>query len=201
MTDLSCPVCGSEFDLATAFASESDQEALIRLASVSVPLGSRVLQYIALHAPTKQRLTAAKKIKLILQLLPDLERQAITYKGRDIEVPLAVWASAFDQLLVQRDDGRLELPLRAHSYLYAALTGIADKRAAQQEQKSEEQKRLNAQRDTVQVRGQTMSIGEGLQVMYGGKDPALAALDERNRKATGIPPEIRARMNQIKKGA
>ena len=200
MTDLSCPVCGSEFDLATAFASEADQEALARLASVSVPLGSRVLQYIALHSPSKQRLTAAKKIKLILQLLPDLERQAITHKGRDWSVPLMVWGTAFDQLLAQRKEGRLELPLKGHGYLYATLAGMADKYEAQQEHKTEEQKRLNVPHDTVQMRSKSVSIGEGLQAAFGGKDPALVDLELRNRQATGIPPEIRARINQIKQG-
>ena len=104
--DLSCPVCGTELDLAVLFSHEHDQRALARLASVSIPLGSRVLQYLALFTPPKQRLTAAKKIKLILQLLPDLERQAITHKGRDWSVPLDAWALAFDQMLASRDAGR-----------------------------------------------------------------------------------------------
>ena len=66
--DLSCPVCGTELDLAALFAHETDQRALARLAAVSIPLGARVLQYVALFTPPKQRLTAAKKIKLLLQL-------------------------------------------------------------------------------------------------------------------------------------
>ena len=98
MSDLSCTTCGSELDLAVLFAHEQDQRALARLASVSIPLGARVLQYLALFTPPKQRLTSAKKIKLILQLLPDLERQAITHKGRDWEAPLAAWAQAIDQI-------------------------------------------------------------------------------------------------------
>ena len=200
MTELSCPVCGSEFDLATAFASEADQEALARLASVSVPLGSRVLQYIALHSPTKQRLTAAKKIKLIMQLLPDLERKAISHKGRDFGVPLPVWVAASDQLLAQRNDARLELPLKGHGYLYATLAGMADKHETEQEHKADEQKRLNAQRDTTLVRDKSVSIGDGLQAALGGKDPALLDLELRSRQATGISPEIRARIKQIKQG-
>ncbi len=118
MSDLSCPTCGSELDLAVLFAHEQDQRALARLASVSIPLGARVLQYLALFTPPKQRLTSAKKIKLILQLLPDLERQAITHKGRDWEAPLAAWAQAIDQMLAARDAQRLELPMKGHGYLF-----------------------------------------------------------------------------------
>ena len=58
-TDLSCPVCGAELDLGVLFAHETDQRALARLAAVSIPLGARVMQYVALFTPPKTRLTAA----------------------------------------------------------------------------------------------------------------------------------------------
>lgn len=141
MSDLSCPTCGTELDLAVLFAHEQDQRALARLASVSIPLGARVLQYLALFTPPKQRLTSAKKIKLILQLLPDLERQAITHKGRDWEAPLAAWAQAIDQMLAARDAQRLELPMKGHGYLFAILAGMADKHEASAEQQREQQLR------------------------------------------------------------
>lgn len=85
MTDLACNVCGAEFDLATAFASEADREALARLVAISIPIGARVLKYIGLHQPEKQRLTTAKKIKLLLQLLPDLEREGAAAHGGDAQ--------------------------------------------------------------------------------------------------------------------
>ena len=98
--DLSCPVCGTELDLAALFAHETDQRALARLAAVSIPLGARVLQYVALFTPPKQRLTAAKKIKLLLQLLPDLERCAITHKfdRAGINVAEVLEADALDAI-------------------------------------------------------------------------------------------------------
>ena len=147
--DLSCPVCGTELDLAALFAHETDQRALARLAAVSIPLGARVLQYVALFTPPKQRLTAAKKIKLLLQLLPDLERCAITHKGRDWPVPLSAWAQAIDQMLAARDAGRLELPMKGHGYLHAVLAGMADKHEAAAEQAREQQLRTGPRAATV----------------------------------------------------
>lgn len=132
--DLACPVCGSELDLAVLFSHEHDQRALARLADVSIPIGARVLQYLALFTPPRQRLTAAKKIKLILQLLPDLERQAVTHKGREWPAPLAAWAAGIDQMLAARDAARLDLPMKGHGYLYAILAGMADKHEAQAEE-------------------------------------------------------------------
>ena len=200
MTDITCPACGAEFDLTVAFACEEERRAFARLASVSIPLGTRVLKYIALFTPPKQRLTSAKKLKLLMQLLPDLERKAITHKGRDWTAPLDAWAQAIDQMLAARDAQRLELPMKGHGYLYAVLAGMADKHEAAQEAKREEDARLRPQRASVQVRGQTLEIGAALDVVYGGKDPALAAIDQSKRNAAPIPAHLRERMQQIKRG-
>lgn len=199
-TDLACPVCGAELDVGVLFAHETDQRALARLAAVSIPLGARVMQYVALFTPPKTRLTAAKKIKLLLQLLPDLERQAITHKGRDWAVPLDAWALAFDQMLASRDAGRLELPMKGHGYLYTTLAGMADKHEAAAEAQREAERRTAPRQDTVQVRGQTLPIGEALQVAYAGKDPALAEIDARTGQAAPMPAEVRARLAALKKG-
>ena len=200
MNDITCPACGAEFDLTVAFACEEERRAFARLASVSIPLGTRVLKYIALFTPPKQRLTSAKKLKLLMQLLPDLERKAITHKGRDWTAPLDAWAQAIDQMLAARDAQRLELPMKGHGYLYAVLAGMADKHEAAQEAKREEDARLRPRRDTVQVRGQALEIGAALDVVYGGKDPALAAIEQSKRNAAPIPAHLRERMQQIKRG-
>lgn len=198
MSDLSCPACGAELDLAVLFAHEDGQRAFARLATVSIPLGARMLQYIGLFTPPRQRLTAAKKIKLLLQLLPDLERQTITFKGRDWAAPLPAWAQAIDQMLAARDSGRLELPMKGHGYLYSVLSGMADKHEATAEAQAEAARRTQPQRHTVQVRGQAMGIGDALQATYGGKDPALVAIEERTRNAAPIPAEVRERLAALR---
>jgi hypothetical protein len=110
------------------------------------------------------------------------------------------WAQAFDQMLERRAAGTLELPMKSHGYLYAILAGMADKTEAAQEAKREEDARLRPRRDTVQVRGQALEIGAALDVVYGGKDPALAAIDQSKRNAAPIPAHLRERMQQIKRG-
>ena len=149
MSDLSCPVCGTELDMAALFSSETDQRALARLAAVSIPLGTRVLQYITLFQPPKTRLTAAKKIKLMLQLLPDLERGAISWKGRDWAAPREAWAMAIDQMLAARDAQRLELPMKGHGYLYAILAGMADRVEGQAAEQREQELRTRPRAATV----------------------------------------------------
>lgn len=197
---IACPVCGSELTLAQLFVHQDTQRAFAVLASKSVPLGARVLRYVTLFAPPKTRLTVAKQVKLILQLLPDIEREAITHKGRDWPAPLPAWSNAIDHMLDARALGRLDLPMTGHGYLYAILAGMADKHEARAEQQAEHDRRVAPQRDTVQVRGQTLLIGEALQVAYGGKDPALAEIDARTRAAAPMPPDVRERLAQLRKG-
>lgn len=43
-----------------------------------------------------------------------------------------------------------------------------------------------------------MEIGTALDVVYGGKDPALAAIEESNRNAAPMPDAVRQRIRQIK---
>ena len=196
MSDLSCPTCGTELDLAVLFAHEQDQRALARLASVSIPLGARVLQYLALFTPPKQRLTSAKKIKLILQLLPDLERGAISWKGRDWAAPRTAWAMAIDQMLAARDAQRLELPMKGHGYLYAILAGMADKFEGQAEQQREQELRTGPRAATVNG---PKSVADLVQAPApaAAPRPAPAAPAPKPGKAQGTPapgmsPTVRA---------
>ena len=199
--DLSCPVCGTELDLAVLFSHEHDQRALARLAAVSIPLGGRVLQYLALFTPPKQRLTAAKKIKLILQLLPDLEREAISWKGRDWPAPRTAWAMAIDQMLAARDAQRLELPMKGHGYLFAILAGMADKFEGQAEQQREQELRTGPRAATVNG---PKSVSDLVQqpAPAAAPRPAPAAPAPSPGKAQGTPapgmsPTVRAMHQQI----
>lgn len=196
---VTCPVCSTEMPVVVLFANAETQAAFSRLASVSMPLGTRVLQYLTLFAPPKTRLTIAKQVKLILQLLPDLERGAITHKGREWQAPRDAWARAIDQMLEARAAGRLDLPMTGHTYLYAIMAGLSDKHEAQAEMQEERERAHRAPRqDTVQASDLTLPIGEALDVMYGGKDPALAKIDADAKKAAPMPVDVRAHLASLR---
>lgn len=137
--DFACPGCGAELSVEQLFSQSVDHRAFAHLAAISIPVGTRVLAYVGLFAPARNRLSIARKVRLIEQLLPDLQRQAITHSGRDWEVPLAAWALAIDGMLAQRD--KLRLPLTGHGYLYAVLQGMADKVERGDEQQTERDRR------------------------------------------------------------
>lgn len=197
---IACPACGTELTLEHLVGHLDDEQAFARLVALSVPMAHLVVRYIGLFTPEKQRLTLRKKVRLIQQLLPDLQRQAITHKGRDWTVPLENWAKGIEQMLAARAAGRLDLPMTGHGYLYAILAGMADKVEAQAEQLRESERRTGPRQDTVQVRGQTLPIGEALQVAYAGKNPALAAMDAHEKNVAPVPPHAREMLANLKKG-
>ncbi len=141
LENLTCPVCSATLNFEQIASRLEADRTFDRLIAVSVPLGNIVLQYLTLFTPAKQRLTNGKKLKLILQLLPDLERRAITHKGRDWSAPLPLWAAAIEQMLSARANDRLTLPMTGHTYLYSILAAQADKQEGTAEQQREQERR------------------------------------------------------------
>ena len=124
---LTCPACNAESSLEAAIGREADARAMAAFIERNVPLGALLVRYIALFRPAKRRLSLARTVALFDELLPDLQRQAITRKGRDWAAPLPLWRAAIEQMLAARDKGTLTLPLASHGYLLEVMVGHADK--------------------------------------------------------------------------
>lgn len=107
-----CPACGAEESLDALLARMVDDDQVRRLIAEvitrSLPLGGQVTRYLRLHKPPKQRLRMNRVAALLGELLPDIERQQITRKGRDWEAPLEAWKAALDAVFERRQ----RLPLR-----------------------------------------------------------------------------------------
>lgn len=194
-----CPWCHYEVPLIALFNDAEARAAFVKLAELSMPLGARVLRYVALFGTARQRVTTRGELRLVAQLLPDLQRRAITHKGRDWTAPLTVWDEAFEEVFSARDSGALELPLTSHGYLYAVIQRLSDRHEAQAEAKAEHAKRVAPVRGAVQVRGGAMSIGDALGAMSSGKDATLASLDERDKQAAPMPESVRQKLAEMKK--
>lgn len=136
-TDLVCPLCAGEVPIEVLFAEAATRDAFARLATVSLPMGAKVLQYISLFAPAKNRMTIERKVRLLLELLPHLESGEIERRGRSWPVSQDCWRAAIDQMLDMRSAGKLQLPLTSHGYLLEILASMADRNEAQQERERE----------------------------------------------------------------
>ena len=142
---LSCPACQAEISLDALVGREADARALGELLAANLPLGQLVVSYLALFRPPKRRLSIARALALFAELQADVQRGAITRKGRDWPAPAAVWRAAIEQVLAARDKGTLTTPLTSHGYLYEVLVGQADKAEGQAEREAEAARRGRAQ--------------------------------------------------------
>ena len=189
MADFCCPMCAAELSIEALFSHAEMREAFAQLVRWSVPAGARVMAYITLFAPAKNRQTLARKAKLLDELLPDLHAGSINRKGRDWAAPPEVWSAAIDQMLLARDSGRLKLPLTGHGYLHEVIVAIAEKAEAVAEQQAEAERRNSPTKPaTFEVRGQPMSMGAALDQVYGdgakrGNPPAPKTESHFVRKA------------------
>lgn len=138
---LTCPACQAEASLEVLLGREVDARAVAGFIERRVAFGELMVRYIALFRPLKRRLGIARMVLLIEELLPDIERGAITRKGRDWAAPRDSWRAALETVLLKRDKGDLVLPLTSHGLLYEVLVGTAERHERRDEAEREERRR------------------------------------------------------------
>lgn len=141
MIQLTCPSCHAGFTLDVLFSHEAARRAFARLAQIGLPFGALTLQYLALFRPESRALSIDKLVRLVEQLLPDIQRGAITHRGRDWEAGVETWRAAIDVLLAKRAANKLRLPLTSHALLYEVMSGMAELVEAAAERDVEESRR------------------------------------------------------------
>lgn len=196
-----CTVCGAEESLDALLHRMIDDDQVRRLIaqviSDSLPLGALVLRYLRLHKPAKQRLRMKIVAQLLAELVPDMQRRRIERAGRSWVCDGDGWKAALQAVFDAQDKGTLGLPLQGNGYLYQVLMNMADKTEAVLEKQTEQTRRAPAHQDTVQVRGQTMTIGEGLQVVFAGRDATLVRLESAAAQAVPMPESVKAYRRQL----
>lgn len=199
-----CPVCGAEESLDTLIHRMIDDDQVRHLIAEvltkSLPLGGMVVRYLRLHKPPKQRLRMDKLARLLGELVSDIQRTAIERNGRTWVVGPDAWKAAFQAVFDAHDKGALTLPLEGNGYLYSVLMRLADRHEAAQERDHEASRRSPTQH-TVTVKGAPMPIGQALQQVYAGRDPALAKLDADAQSAAPIPAHVREQIAAMRKGS
>lgn len=197
-----CPSCGAEESLDALLLRMVDDDAVRRLIAdvltASFPLGGLVVRYLRLHKPPKQKLRMDKIARLLAELVPDVRRNAIERNGRVWAVSADDWRGAFEAVFTAVDKGTLAVPLPGNAYLYSVLMRKSDKTEAGEENQRELERRVGPRQDTVTVRGQVMSIGQGLEQVYGGRDPELARLDAERHTAAPMPEAVRAQLAALR---
>lgn len=136
-----CPACHAEMTLDVLFSSDEARTAVGPVLERGLGLGGVAMRYIALFRPEQRRMSIERMCRLVAELLPDIERRAITRKGREWPAPLEVWRAGMETVLTKRDKGTLTLPLASHGLLYEVMCGLAEKAEAQAEREREEERK------------------------------------------------------------
>lgn len=194
-----CPCCGTTASLDVLVAHEDARAALSSVFQISQPLGTAMVRYLSLFRPATRELTMARVATIVSDLLPNLSAGSIPRKGRDWAVSPQDWCQAIDQMLIARDTSKLTLPLSGHGYLLEVLASLSDKAERVQEQAAEANLRNRGHAsNTVTVRGRAVSIGEGLEAVFGGRDPALAKLDADAKTASPMSTDVRQQLAALR---
>jgi len=179
MTLLCCPACGGEMSLDVLITHNELRQAAFALVEKSLALGSLTMRYIALFRPAKNRMSPDRWAKLITQLLPDMDRCAITHKGREWRMPLESWKLGLEAMLEKAAAGKLTLPLENHNYLYTVLAGLTNQVEAVAEERVEQGRRA--------VRPEGPAVG-----------PVSVA--DALERPMGVPAHIQAEIAAVKAG-
>lgn len=138
---IACPSCHAELDVGLCLQHEASRRAVARLAQISLPFGALTLRYMALFKPASRALSIDHMVRLVEELLPDIERQSIKRNGREWFAELETWRAAMNVVLGMSEQGRLQLPLRDHALLYQVMANMADKVESKSEASREADRR------------------------------------------------------------
>lgn len=155
LPQLCCPNCRAVMSLDVLLADDAPREALNAIVEAH-PAGDSfikpLLRYIGLFAPAKSQMSHSRIAALVNELAPMIRAAQIERNGRTWVCPIDYWRQGFEHMLAQRDQGRLNLPLKSHGYLLEVLAGFADKADARAESHTERQRQGHAGLGTPQAR-------------------------------------------------
>lgn len=143
MPQFSCPNCRASMSLDVVLADDAPREALAAIIDAH-PAGDSfvkpMLRYVGLFAPPKSQMSHSRMATLIRELAPLIRAAQFERNGRTWVCPIEYWRQGFEHMLVMRDDGRLNLPLKSHGYLFEVLAGLIDRVEARAESLTERQR-------------------------------------------------------------
>lgn len=134
---LKCPSCNAGFSLEAALGIDAARGALLVALQMPAPLHRPLVQYLGMFRAAGRALAFDRVEKLMVDLLPMLEKQTVTRNGLTRACPVALWQQGFERMVDQRDNGKLQLPLKSHGYVLEIVFALADQAGAKEEKAQE----------------------------------------------------------------
>ena len=117
-----CPACGATCSLDALLGHSDASKAFVSALSVTGDLQHPLIKYLAMFRSESRDLTFERAAKLISEIAPDITAKEIKRGHHSYAAPRSAWIWAINIMIERRDQGKLQVPLKNHGYLYEVLT-------------------------------------------------------------------------------
>lgn len=130
-----CPACGATTSLDALLGHSDASKAFVSVLSVTGDLQHPLIKYLAMFRSESRDLTFERAAKLISEIAPDITAKEIKRGHHSYAAPRSAWIWAINIMIERRDQGKLQVPLKNHGYLYEVITSYKPEYAPVQDVK------------------------------------------------------------------
>lgn len=124
-----CPACGATCSLDALLGHSDASQAFVASLNLTGDLAKPLIKYLAMFRSDNRDLTFERTAKLLGEIAPDIEAKMISRNRNNYAAPKAAWIWAINTMLERRDQGKLQLPLKNHGYLYEVISSFKPENA------------------------------------------------------------------------
>lgn len=127
-----CPACGATCSLDALLGHSDASQAFLASLNLTGDLAKPLVKYLAMFRSENRDLTFERTAKLLNELAGDINSKSIQRNRLTHPAPKAAWVWAITVMLERRDQGKLQLPLKNHGYLYEVISSFKPENAPAQ---------------------------------------------------------------------
>ena len=124
-----CPACGASCSLDALLGHSEASQAFVASLNLTGDLAKPLVKYLAVFRAENRDLTFERTAKLLNELAGDINAKCIQRNRITYPAPKAAWVWAINIMLERRDQGKLQLPLKNHGYLYEVISSFKPENA------------------------------------------------------------------------
>ncbi len=124
-----CPACGATNSLDALLGHGEASKAFVASLNLVGDLATPLVKYLGMFRSQNRELTFERTAKLLGEIAVDINAQQIKRGHHSYPAPKAAWIWAINTMLERRDQGKLQLPLKNHGYLYEVISSFKPENA------------------------------------------------------------------------
>lgn len=124
-----CPACGATCSLDALLGHGDASQAFVASLNMTGDLAKPLIKYLAMFRSENRDLTFERTAKLLTEISDDILAAQISRNRVNYPAPKSAWIWAINTMLERRDQGKLQLPLKNHGYLYEVISSFKPENA------------------------------------------------------------------------